>query len=130
MAPIGQTAIITSAVWRVVEYAPVSQLRAKSSCRKRCETPSSWSYSNTSHRNVLKMRVPVLGTNTNDSTRVKGRVFCNPAYIALRFPRGVGLSAAQSRTSSRPTNPIAANATRAIGQTEPIIRRLQRRNKS
>eukprot|EP00966_Prymnesium_polylepis_P335950 7391282-Prymnesium_polylepis.1 len=67
--PIGQTAIITSAVWRVVEYSSVSHDRAKSSCRKRWVSPSPWSYSNTSHRNVLKMRVAVLGTRTKESTR-------------------------------------------------------------
>eukprot|EP00966_Prymnesium_polylepis_P225861 5224136-Prymnesium_polylepis.2 len=70
--PRGQMTIITSAVLRVAEYSSESQLNSRSSCRYRRLTLSSSSYSNTSHRKVLNMRVAVLGTRTKVRTLSHG----------------------------------------------------------
>eukprot|EP00966_Prymnesium_polylepis_P336706 7391711-Prymnesium_polylepis.4 len=46
------------------------------------------SYSIGKHKNVLKIRVAVLGTSRNVSTKVKGSARWSPARIAEQMPRG------------------------------------------
>eukprot|EP00966_Prymnesium_polylepis_P090323 2091691-Prymnesium_polylepis.1 len=81
---MGHIAIITHAVRLVDAYRSESQLRVRSSCKKRCILPGR--YSMESHKNVLKACIAVLGTRRNVTTNVSGSAFCRPRRTGRRVP--------------------------------------------
>eukprot|EP00966_Prymnesium_polylepis_P048627 1125932-Prymnesium_polylepis.4 len=72
---------MTRALSNVMLYSCDLHDKARSSCMYRRVSMSA-TYSNRSHRKVLKILVAVLGTRTKEATRVSGRVRCNPDSTA------------------------------------------------
>eukprot|EP00966_Prymnesium_polylepis_P266955 6167397-Prymnesium_polylepis.3 len=115
------------AITCVDSYSGPSQAIDRSFCRYR--RGFSWgSYSIWSHRNALKILVDVLGTITNVSTKVAGRMRSNPAFTVATVPRGATSAESyfqRSRPSSQLTQQQAEVARSAMGQHEPINKRLR-----
>eukprot|EP00966_Prymnesium_polylepis_P331346 7386906-Prymnesium_polylepis.3 len=79
------------------------------------------------HRNVLKIRVAVVGTRIKVTTRAIGSACCNPALTAarrLRVARSVFRSLRRSRRSSQPMLPAVAARMRPRGQIVETMSRL------
>ena len=113
-------------VGSIEQLLPDSQFTLRSACRYRRVTLPCNSIG--SHKNVLKMRVAVLGTSRKVKTRIIGSDRLNPSMMAAWRPRGekpVLNLFKISLATSNPTTQAVAMAKTTAGQSAVINKRLR-----